>query len=106
MICIISFNTFSDVLPGFTCTSAVGNHGSVYLGVNVLRLKWSETLSEKPLPSIFIGNILLSKALRTLSLPSKRLYTFLRTASFSCFFSGLFGFSLFLKFKISTNKSL
>ena len=106
MICIISFNTFSDVLPGFTCTSAIGNHGSVYLGVNVLRLKWSETLSEKPLPSIFIGNILLSKALRTLSLPSKRLYTFLRTASFSCFFSGLFGFSLFLKFKISTNKSL
>ena len=83
MICIISFNTFSDVLPGFTCTSAIGNHGSVYLGVNVLRLRWSETLSEKPLPSIFIGNILLSKALRT-----------------------LFGFSLFLKFKISTNKSL
>ena len=87
MICIISFNTFSDALPDFTCTSAIGNRGSVYLGVNVLRLKWSETLSEKSLPSTFIGNISLSKALRTLSLPSKRLYTF-----FSCFFSGVLVF--------------
>ena len=67
-----------------------------------MRLEWSE----KPVPSIFTGNILLLKALRTLSLPSKRLYKLLRTSSFCCFFSELFGFAFFLKFKISTKKSL
>ena len=25
MICIISFHSFSDVLPAFTCTSAIGH---------------------------------------------------------------------------------
>ena len=25
MICLISFNKFSDVLPAFTCASAIGN---------------------------------------------------------------------------------
>ena len=68
-----------------------------------MRLEWSETLSEKPVPSIFIGNILLSKALRTLSLPSKRAYKFLRVSLFSCFFFGFCGFVFFLKIIILTN---
>ena len=26
IICLISFNNFSDVLPAFTCARAIGNH--------------------------------------------------------------------------------
>ena len=37
MICLISFSKFSDVLPAFTCASAIGNLGSICLGVNILR---------------------------------------------------------------------
>ena len=69
MICLTSFSKFSDVLPAFTCARTIGDLGNICLRVNILRLEWSKTLSEKPAPSIFIGNILLSKALRTLSLP-------------------------------------
>ena len=87
MICLISFSKFSDVLPAFTCVRAISNLWSICLGVNFLRLKWSK--SEKPVPSIFIRNILPSKALRTLFLPSKRLHKFLRTSYFCCFLSGL-----------------
>ena len=76
MISLISFRYFSDVLPAFTCVRAIGNLWSICLGVNILRLLWLETLSEKHVPLIFIGNILLSKALRTLYLPWKRLYVF------------------------------
>ena len=80
MICLISFSKFSDELPTFTCTRAIS-----CLVVNILRLEWL-TLSGKPVTSIFIGNILLSKILRTLSLHSKRLYKFSRASSFCCFF--------------------
>ena len=58
------------MLPALTCAIAIGNLWCICLGVNILRLEWSETLSEKPVSSIFIENILLSKALKTLSLPS------------------------------------
>ena len=58
------------MLPALTYAIAIGNLWCICLGVNILRLEWSETLSEKPVPSIFIENILLSKALKTLSLPS------------------------------------
>ena len=61
------FSKFSDVLPAFTCARAIGNLWGICLGVNILRLEWSE--KPVPLPVVFIGNILLSKALRTLSLP-------------------------------------
>ena len=55
MICLILFNMFSDVLPTFTCASAVGNLWSFCLGVNILR----------PIPFVcFIRNIPLLKALR------------------------------------------
>ena len=64
-----SLSKFSDVLLAFTCARAIGNLWSICLGVNILRLEWS--FSEKPVPSIFIGNILVSKALKTLYLPSK-----------------------------------
>ena len=36
MICCISFSKFLDVLPVFTCTSAIGNLGRICLGVNIL----------------------------------------------------------------------
>ena len=83
MICLLLFSTFSDVLLPFTCARAFGNCWSICLGVNILRLEWSETLSDKLVSSNFVGNIFLSKALRTLSLPLKKLYRFLRTSSFS-----------------------
>ena len=44
----------------------------------------------KPIPSIYIGNILLSKELRSLSLPSKSVCKFSRTSSVFCFFSEFF----------------
>ena len=36
IICLISFSKFSDVLPAFTCSSAIGNLWSIYLEVNIL----------------------------------------------------------------------
>ena len=78
----------------------------ICLRVNILRLEWSEILSEKPVPSIFIRNILLSKASRTLSLPSKSGYKFLIIPFFFCFFSGFCRFICFSKFKISISESL
>ena len=69
----------------------------------ILRLEWSETLSEKPAPLIiFIGNTLLPKALITFFLTSKILNKFLRLSFFCYFFFGFFSFTCFLKFKIST----
>ena len=88
-ISLISLSRFSDVSHAFTYVRAIDNLWSICLGVNILRLEWPE----KPVPSIFIGNIFLSKTLRSLSLSLKRLYKFLRTSSFSCFFSELFGFA-------------
>ena len=35
IICLISFSKFSDVLPAFTCASAIGNLWSTCLGANV-----------------------------------------------------------------------
>ena len=65
------------MLPVFTCARAIGNLWCICLGVSILGLEhWSKTLSETPVPSILIGNIFLSKALRNLSLTSKRLYKF------------------------------
>ena len=74
IICLISISNFADELPAFTCTSAVGNLGSISLGVNILRLEWSETLFEKPVPSMSVGNTFLSTALRTPSLALKSTY--------------------------------
>ena len=55
MVCLISFSKFSDVLPAFTCTRAIGNVWSICLGVNIL----------SHLPCLdFIGSIPLLKALR------------------------------------------
>ena len=36
MICLISFSNFSDVLPTFTCGSAIGNTCSICLVVDIL----------------------------------------------------------------------
>ena len=43
------------MLPAFTCARAIGNVLRICLGVNILRLEWSETLSEKLVLLIFIG---------------------------------------------------
>ena len=75
MICLILYSKFSDVLFAFTCTRAIGNLWSTCLVVNMLRLEWLETLSQKLVPLIFIGNILLSKPSRTLSFPSEMYMT-------------------------------
>ena len=50
----------------FYMSQAIGNLWSICLGVNILRLE----CPKKPVPLVFIGNIYLSKALRTLSLHS------------------------------------
>ena len=71
-----------DALPAFSCARATGDLWSICLGVNILRLEWSETLYEKPVSLNFIGNILLSKTSRTVSLPSKILCKFSITSSF------------------------
>ena len=97
MIFLISFTKFSDVLPAFTCASAIGNLRSIYLGIKILRLELFKTLSKKPVDSIFIVNILLSKASRTFSLSSKSAYKFSRTSFFFYFFSRFRGFILILK---------
>ena len=71
-ICLISFNKLSELLPAFTCARAIGNLWSICLGVNVLILEWSRF--KMPAPLNFVKNILLSKASRIFSLPSKKLY--------------------------------
>ena len=38
MICLISFSTFLDVLPTFTCARAIGNFSIICLEINILRL--------------------------------------------------------------------
>ena len=86
---------FWDVLSAFTCVSVICDLWSICLGVNVLRFEWLETLSwidkpEKPVPSTFIGNILLSKASTTLSLPLKSAYTFLTISFFVWIMQGFF----------------
>ena len=35
-ICLISFSKFSDVLPAFNCTSAMGNFWSICSGINII----------------------------------------------------------------------
>ena len=106
MICLVSFSKFSDVLSAFTCARAISDLWSICLGVIILRLEWSETMSEKPVPSILIENILFSKASRTLSLPSKSAYKFLRISFFSCFFSRFWGLKLYLYSLVLQSKLL
>ena len=36
IICLISFNKFFELLPGFTYARAIGNLWSICLGVNIL----------------------------------------------------------------------
>ena len=36
-------------MPAFTCARAIGNLWSIFLGVNILRLEWSETLQSDTL---------------------------------------------------------
>ena len=108
----ISSSKLSDILPAFNCGSAIGHFWSIYLGVNILRCKrsssskilWSETLatqhmqatwsniSGRPVPStVVIGIIPLLKLLKTISLPSKSVYTLLRVffTFLICFTQGL-----------------
>ena len=61
MICLISFNKFSDVLPGFTWARAIGNLWSICLAVEIFNLFSFVS---------FIGNIPFLKSLRVNSRPS------------------------------------
>ena len=38
MICLISFSTFSDVLPAVTCARAIGNLSIICLEVNIFNI--------------------------------------------------------------------
>ena len=62
---------FQFCLYVFLLLRAIGDVWSIYLGDNILRLEWPDTLFETPVPSIFIGDILLSKALGSTSVPRK-----------------------------------
>ena len=42
MICLISFTTFSNILPAFTCAGAIDN--LVCLGVSILSYLWLKIL--------------------------------------------------------------
>ena len=68
MIYLILINTFSGVLPAFTCTGAIGNVWGICLGVTTLRC---ETDSKgNPIACVgFIENIPNLKALRVDSRP-------------------------------------
>ena len=119
MICLTLLSKFSDVLLAFTCARAIGNFWSIYLGVNILGLDWSEfrlfTSSfffeliwlqkhqELSLSFFLSLSLFLSPSL---SLPSQSAYKFLRVSFFFGFFSVSCGFIYFLKFKVSINKSL
>ena len=46
MICLVSCSKCSDVLPALTCARAIGNLSSICLRAHILRLEWSENLSE------------------------------------------------------------
>ena len=100
MICVISCSKFSDVVPAFTCAS-IGNLWSICLGVNILRLEWSEAFFSETWKTCafnFYWKYFSIKSIR------KPFFTF-RTSFFCCFFSVFFGFTFLLKINISTNKS-
>ena len=82
LIFLITLGKFLNVVPVFSCPRAIGYLWNRFLGVNILRLEWFETLSEKSVPSVSVGNILFSKASRTLSLPSQNPCKFLRVSLF------------------------
>ena len=69
MICLISLSKFSDALPAFTGARAIGNLGSICLGVNIFNRVAKAEGRLFPYVS-FIGNIPLLKALRIISRPS------------------------------------
>ena len=37
MICLTLFSKFLDIVPAFSCASAIGNLWSICLGVNILK---------------------------------------------------------------------
>ena len=85
MIWLISFSKFLDVLPAFTCASAIGNASSVCLGVKILSCLWFKTLCKivvRPFPYFLFGKITLSKALRSFCLPLRSIIAFLRVSAF------------------------
>ena len=65
MICLIWFRKFSDVLPDFTCISAIGSLWSICVGGNIFNLLFCVS---------FIWNISLLKAIRVNSCYSEKAY--------------------------------
>ena len=78
MIWLISFSKFSDVLPVFTCASAIDNLGNICLGLIILS------------PSLFV-NIQLMKSLRVNSRPSTRAVALSKVSRFLTLPSFVFG---------------
>ena len=72
--CLISFYKLSELLPAFTCESAIGNFWSICLDLTTLSLEWSRF--KMPAPLDFVKNVLLSKASKVFSLPSKNYTSF------------------------------
>ena len=100
MICFISFNKFLNVLPACTYAKAISNIWIICLEVNILTLDWSHNFSEKPIPSISIGNILLWKAPEPFSLSLKNVYKFFKRSSLFYFFVRFSCFICILKFQL------
>ena len=72
IICLISFNKFSDALPAFTCARAIGNHWSFCFVVNILR------------PLLYFALYLASDSKRELSLKESIIFS-LKSEKFSTF---------------------
>ena len=97
IICLISFNKFSELLLAFTCARVIGNLWSICLGVNIL----------SPVPVVdFNGNDPALKPLITNSLPSYRFFAVLETFLLFFLSSSFFGLALLLKFTIYSTKSV
>ena len=104
IICLISFSTFSDVLPAFTCARAISNlwnlclvfwaaYGRTPYGQRgATRATWSEVL-QSPFTCFLIRNIPLLKALRTFYLPLGSIIAFLRVFPFFSFLTNSFAFA-------------
>ena len=78
VIWLISFSKFSDVLPVFTCASAIDNLWNICLGLIILS------------PSLFV-NIQLMKSLRVNSRPSTRAVALSKVSRFLTLPSFVFG---------------
>ena len=77
IICLVFFSKFTDVLPPFTCASAIDNLWNNCLGIIIL--------SHFACIRSAIGNISPSKPLKTFCFPTKSLGGLLKVSNFFLF---------------------